>query len=383
MKHSVELREFKYNLSSYKGKYSTLINGNNIMIHNNIYESILRIYKPKSILDYDNIYSDDVEYECLSVDNEKESVDMVIYSGTLKHKLQAFNNLNNGGYFVSTIYNWNTDTVLDTLSKMRNSYFRGCIKYIYSDKKVYPIWIFQKVISIDKALFDPPCVITPASYEDKVFNVVREDMLIGGAKQRVTYSYINNISSDIIFYHGAHNGYAQVAIANTCLLLGKKFHIIVKRKKFKHNIICLAMLFGAIVHEIDDNDDPLSVVEKYNGYLIPLGIKGISYEDTQLTILNKYNPKDIWLIASTGATLAALHNILPECRFHVVFVAGFKADIASLEYVVSTNTSTEFFKENTKIPPLYPSELSYDAKIWQFVITNGKSGDYIFNVAGL
>ena len=43
--------------------------------------------------------------------------------------------------------------------------------------------------------------------------------------------------------------------------------------------------------------------------------------------------------------------------------------------------SPEKFEEPAHILPPYPSVDTYDAKLWQFVLKYGKSGDYIWNVA--
>ena len=90
----------------------------------------------------------------------------------------------------------------------------------------------------------------------------------------------------------------------------------------------------------------------------------------------------IW-VAGGSATLANIfYKLFPDAKINVVQI-GKKIDW----YINSARSdfyvAPEKFYEPAKEPPPYPSVPEYDAKVWQFVKKYGKSGDVIWNVAGL
>lgn len=408
----VILRELKNKLTYYNGKYPQNINGNYIEIDYSgyslymLYLSVLRIFKPREIFSYD--YDDEMicaldKYEwnynipeAMRPNPSENTVDMVLMTKLDRNRiLSGWKGLKTGGYMISFDYSSNPDNMLNLISKQNGAIYYGIIRYKYEDS-IYPIWIFRKITSIKRDMYDPELIIRPVKYKQKTFNVIREDMLAGGTKERVTYHYIQNIENKNIFYRGAVNGYAQVALALACLILGKKCHIIVNKNSFryKHNITLLAMIFGAIIHPIEkpkNEQDELTyvskLVEQYDGFFIPLGMAEEKFDDiyiqSNMSNISKYNPTNIWMISSTGTILKVLHKILPNTYFHVIFSSNIKEDIKNMDRVSVYKSPEKFWRDDTPYPPPYPTEPSYDGKVWQFVANYGKEGDYVLNVAGI
>jgi hypothetical protein len=259
------------------------------------------------------------------------------------------------------------------------------------------IYIYRKIGLITSSIYDKPLILSRIEYNNNEFNVIREDKLIGGTKQRIIIPFLKGIKEQQIFYRSPSHGYAQVALAYGCLLLNKKCHIIVNMQDDGKNLMTLlAMVFGAIIHETPKiygkkregiyEKMTQKISQKYKDTkILPLGIKNKEtldyYIKSEIRNLVKLDIKIIWLVSSTGLIYHSLHRLLPNSHFNVVFV-GYK----NYEIIKDRTTvyeAPERYNELAVNPPPYPSPISYDAKLWQFVIKFGKKGDYIFNVAGL
>lgn len=333
--------------------------------------------------------------------------------------------LNNGGYLIFVINDTYvkgelvhyTDRMLSYIDGFKGAQYYGMMKYEHhtaTGTVIQPIWIYRKVenispltslntyvTSIDKSLYDPEPIVTQVSVNHEfsntitTFNVIREDMLIGGSKERISVPFLSTIPNEHIFYRGPVNGYAQVALAYGSLLTGKKFHMIVNKQKDgkKYVITLLGMIFGSIVHEIEkpsneEEDEKItkSIISKYkNSYRIPLGLSDPivldMYKNSLLSVFGTIKPKTLWMTVSTGVIYSFLHSILPDTKFYIVF-SGHK-DLSIVKDRTIYFFAPEHHRSDAQNPPPYPSEISYDAKLWQFVTKYGTNGDYIFNTAGL
>lgn len=331
---------------------------------------------------------------------------------------KAWGYIRNGGYFTFVLNDtWiegpeashYTEQVLDFIEKnCAGAIYEGMLKYVHG-RVVQPIWVFRKLVQLSPEVYDCPpvvkqCKIKTKTEPERTLTVFREDYLIGGTKQRIGVPFLQTVKEKHIFYRGPVNGYAQVALAHCCKLLGKQFHIILnKQKEGKYAIACLAMIMGAVVHEVDrlpnnianrdekDRERVVQIMKKYEAegaFEVPLGLKDGSasielYKKTELAKkVVELNPKKIWLVASTGLIYKFLGTILPECKFGVVFVGDKHYEMID-KSTTEVFEAKQHFREPTNVPPPYSSEISYDAKAWQFIEKNAKDGDFVFNVAGL
>ena len=76
-------------------------------------------------------------------------------------------------------------------------------------------------------------------------------------------------------------------------------------------------------------------------------------------------------------------NLLKDTFINVVQVGKSVIVPKNLKDRIKLWWSPQKFNEIPKILPPYKSIKNYDAKVWQFVLQHGVSGDYIWNVAGI
>jgi len=309
----------------------------------------------------------------------------------------------NGGFLIlvindikinNTLYSY-TNSILKYILNKQNVKFINMLKY-KTKLTIQPIWCFQKVNPIYNNIIDKPFFIKPVLYNNKKFNIIREDYLIGGSKQRIILDIIDTIKEKNLFYRGPVNGYAQIALAYGCFIKNKKCHLILnKQYNNKHYIITkIAKIFNAIIYEIPkpqnkekEKEDIQKILNNYTdnyiftlGFYNPLAIK--TYKKSLEKLKEIVYPKRLWITASSGTIVDSLLEIFPKTIFNVIFIGDIRKDYYN-HPKINVYRSKLPFRTKTKIIPPYTTELSYDGKIWEFVIKYGKNDDYVFNVAGI
>lgn len=374
-----------------------------IISYDNIIPFIASICNEINIDYYDKNYDKNNNYNKLReisiIDKVNKEYDCILTSNKeILNMNELINNLKEEGYLFSINKEQKIKITNNSYELLNEGVIMNNNDLIYIYRKV------NKKGKINRDVYDKELIIKQIEFEKKKLNIIREDKLIGGTKQRIGIDILKKIKENNIFYRGPINGYAQVALSYSCLLLNKKFHVILDKQKNnkKYIITLLAMIFGAIVHEVDkinikDKDKRKeaeykrldNIVDKYKpfggSYLIPLGLKGSEnielYMNTKIKELSKLPIKRIWLVAASGVIYHALHSLLPNTKFNVVFVSVKNYKI--IKDRTNVYEAQQYHYDPTNLPPPYPSEISYDAKIWQFVKKYGENEDYIFNVAGL
>jgi len=291
-----------------------------------------------------------------------------------------------------------------------------------------------------ESVMNPPLIVSRfninKSYEDKRQVIVfRDDVLIGGTKQRGLYEYMvqyilkyNNTNTNTntnkdknrnknknkihdnkstleFIYASPRQGYAQIALSYVAKICNVRATIIlgatsnnklseqsVKAKQYGANIIQLKY-----PNRLEDLQKYAKEYESrtINSILLPFGLDDSKFEEL-LTINIEKALKDIvkpeavkrmWLVGGSGTILKCLSKIFRDCEFQVVQV-GKKLwpDQLGKEgkniFMANLYVAPEDFAQNASKPPPYPSVTNYDAKLWQFVLKYGRDGDYIWNVGG-
>jgi hypothetical protein len=85
---------------------------------------------------------------------------------------------------------------------------------------------------------------------NRTFNVIRDDFLIGGTKQRILSDIMNNSKYTEFVYAGPIYGFAQIAIAYTAKLYNKKATIIIEKKIPTWPLSRKAKEYGARIIEV-------------------------------------------------------------------------------------------------------------------------------------
>jgi hypothetical protein len=278
--------------------------------------------------------------------------------------------------------------------------FINLLKYqMPISKNLYPIWIFQKLDNITINIFNKPYIISTVNHENKNFHIIREDLLISGAKQRMMYNTIPHIPHKRLFYRGPENGYSGLALSYACTVFNKQAYVILNKPWSNKMYIVSKVLkiFGGNIIYIDkpnenigEDDDYVvhNILEQYeDSYAIPKGFHEEAYMNENrkalIELKNKIgDPKRFWIVTSSGTILDTLLDIFPKTKFLAVFVGHVRPDYLENERI-QWYVAPESFHTPTKVIPPYPTELTYDGKVWQFVIEYGEDGDYIYNVGGL
>ncbi|MBI1326279.1 MAG: pyridoxal-phosphate dependent enzyme [Alphaproteobacteria bacterium] len=230
----------------------------------------------------------------------------------------------------------------------------------------------------------PPPVIE----KHEGFTVIRDDALSGGTKRRVLNDYLGTLEADEFVYPSTPYGMGPVAIAYACRDLGKQatlFYPQRKRERFTEQMETVLKL-GAKIELVPHGY--MSVVkartreyaEKTDAHLLPLGL-AIPEVQNALTKIAKdlpVLPKQVWCATGTGTLTRALQAAWPKAEHHAVLVA--MEPTASLGTAI-THKAAEDFAQSARILPPYNSLPQYDAKVWQFVSTQGRKGALIWNVA--
>lgn len=308
-------------------------------------------------------------------------------------------------YYKNSVLNY-VDILLDYIDTKKGMKFVNLIKY-KTERTIQPIFIFQKIPYISKSITNKPLIIEKINAYNKSFYICRDDLLIGGFKQRFILQYLSQYKEKHIFYRGPVNGYAQIALAYGCFILNKKCHIILNKQYDNklYRLSYIVKIFNGKIHEIDKQSDKDvenkiidNIISQYsNTLLLPLGLKITKKFNKKVSksiskkILDPFNssvikypiPKRIWLVGSTGVFLSIVSKVFPDAFYNIVVISEDNkknfADIPNTKIYIAPQK----YREHTTIKPPYPSELSYDAKIWQFIKDNGEDNDYIYNLGGI
>jgi hypothetical protein len=283
------------------------------------------------------------------------------------------------GFLLSSEY-------VESLHQKQDSIYYGSV---FIDRKLKYVW--------KKSKFEPnpKIIIDPVTWENKTFNVVRDDLLPGGTKQR-GHNIIAKISQNEVVYAGPWNGFAQVALSIACKMHKKKATIFMTRSDYKTNI--RARMYGGNIREIPNStlkelqNKAQQYAIEHDAFVMPFGFDSDEFR-LELrerlkealegnTLLNRSFDGTIWLAAGSATLLNVLYSVFPNAKFQVVQVGkkiwNDQLDLSRTKLYIAP----EKFYEDAKLLPPYPHASTYDAKLWRFVIEYGSNGDVIWNVAG-
>lgn len=241
------------------------------------------------------------------------------------------------------------------------------------------------------------------------FRVVRDDVLPGGTKQRASAPFIEDmirLGYNHFVYASPFAGFAQVALAYTCRILGVKCTIVCERdqrfeNKQLHPFSELAKVYGAkiiLVNSLREAEDFAMAIgiHQYNTFKIPLGFNCKEFTDHLEKVIQKAFRqiesdsgivKRLWIPVGSGTLMKTFLSALPErVNFACVDVRVLGQNDTRISFI-KCHPRVEYFEapmlfheEANEIPDI-PSNLFYDAKLWSFIKTYGALGDVWWNVA--
>ena len=232
--------------------------------------------------------------------------------------------------------------------------------------------------------------ISKYKVNSNTYNVIRDDFLKGGTKQRAIEVFLEKEIDEYI-YAGPTEGYAQIALAYLCKLHKKKAILFVSGQKKSHltkkaQDLGAKIFFKKYTRKIAQKKAQEYEKSHPKSKLLPFGLESPEFLKMLKKNIKKAFPKDIqspkrmWLVAGSGTILKALQSVFPKTKFQVVQV-GKKIWPDQLRKKDTLYISSKKFWEIADPLPPYPSVSTYDAKLWEFVEEYGKDEDYIWNVA--
>ena len=224
------------------------------------------------------------------------------------------------------------------------------------------------------------------------FNVVRDDRVPGGTKQRVLERLLPEMGPGEYVFGSPAEGYAQVALSYACERLGLddnayRSTIFVAGRAKPHINTVKAEAAGASIHYV--RPGYLSNVQakakaysaKVGAHFFPLGFHGerfiaILAELARDLPLKDYPPREVWTVAGSGVLTRALQQAWPSAKFFAVQI-GFPPDVGRATLL----QAPEAFAQDAIYPPPFASCSNYDAKAWRFMVKQASPGALFWNVA--
>lgn len=272
---------------------------------------------------------------------------------------------------------------------------------MYSEREVSMLELRESIE------LSPRPVISALKSESKITYVVRDDLLPGGTKQRAAGPYIEGLIQEgysHFVYASPFSGFAQVALASICNMLGQRCTIVCEKdqryedRRF-HPFSLKAREFGARIILVDSLQEAESVslqLQDEKTVKIPLGFDCEEFRShLALVFLDALkeikrvcgNIQTLWMPVGSGTLVRTLLTVLPDTiQIKCVNVRVLSSEDARLQKLIS-HPSVEFFEapvpfrvEAEDLPSI-PSNLFYDAKLWSFIKEYGHHGDVWWNVA--
>ena len=262
----------------------------------------------------------------------------------------------------------------------------------------------------------------------KKINIIQDNILIAGTKQRVSTLFIQKIIGDnnsikTLVYAGSYNGFGAIATAYSAYKLNLKcivflssiatgsnkeesYDKIVKSKQIRTLIALNAKIYLCKSYrEARELEYKISQYPDWTmtpGYfIVPMGLNdsdGIMINLLSIQIKkaiknnNNFKSKNIriWLVAGSGGILMSLVKALPNATFFVLLTGGGKYIDMVKQYIAQNKNNK---KNNISIingldisgvinnsDKYYESVKGYDNQIFPYVKKYAKDGDYIWNV---
>ncbi len=262
------------------------------------------------------------------------------------------------------------------------------------------------MIENDIISLSPAPVIDRAPIDRGEVAVVREDLLPGGTKQRALLPYLREAigsGARCFVYASPAPGFAQVALAHVCAILGIRCVVFCARiGGVLHEYSELARSHGAEVRSFDSLPESEAAASACAApgpgrRKLPLGFGDERfvghYRDSVREVWESLTadlgrvPPRVWTPVGSGTLARALRAALPPRVVLAcvdVRVLGPGDDrlraLAQLPEVL-VHRAPQPFVEPCADPTPVPSNAHYDAKVWQFVRVHGSDGDLWWNVA--
>jgi hypothetical protein len=228
----------------------------------------------------------------------------------------------------------------------------------------------------------------PIVEEVNGFMVVRDDLLEGGTKMRGFENLFSVVKGSTYVYASPTFGAAQVALAMACHRFKKRAVVFVPKRAKLSVYTKTARDYGADVRLVNmgflshcTSQAKAFSEQEDDCVLLPFGIDhpammtGIVYAARRI----EYQPNEVWSAVSSGTLTRALQIVWPTASFFGVSVGH--TPTAAQRGLARVFLADEKFSQRAKHPPPFPSAITYDAKVWQFMKSRAAPGSLFWNVS--
>jgi hypothetical protein len=261
--------------------------------------------------------------------------------------------------------------------------------------------------------WSPPVVVDTRNNPSGRIHIVREDLLLGGTKQRAAIPFLSEIKAaglEEVVYASPFCGFAQVALAVCARHLGMKAKLFVEQapcstetNAVPHEFTLFSQTNGASITLAPTlekaeqmacdyaAENPAQCFKAPLGFCHPrfvhfMGEKVAEQYENLCKILER-KPRRIWLPVGSG-TLARIFNEIvdADCELICVDVHVLRPEdhrireLSSMKRIRLLEVSERFREPACELPPL-PSNVHYDAKLWRLILGEAQDGDLWWNVA--
>ena len=258
---------------------------------------------------------------------------------------------------------------------------------------------------LDDTADNPELVIHDVDCRGVAVRVVRDDELVAGSKQRAIVAFVRRCAAattDELLYAGPTSGHAQVALAFAAQRIGMKATLFVAHTRPRNALTDKAASMGCRVVELPRPNNSLRdlqqraaayhAVDPARRLLLPFGLHAPEFIDEMAASVSAALPRSlrleppqrVWVACGSATLLAALARVWPDAHLLGVQVGKWVSDELLGTAAATIMTAPEFFTDAAELPPppaAYASVVSYDAKVWQFVLRHASDRDLVWNVA--
>jgi len=255
----------------------------------------------------------------------------------------------------------------------------------------------------------PPIELSTLATKNGSIVVVRDDFLRGGTKQRAMIPFLQESGFKECVYASPFSGYAQVALAVSCKLLGIKCKIFAEKDQCDNKLLNFDSILVAsevtrsiayiadvsIVHSLEKAEKFALDYAKAdpNRTKLPLGINDPLFKSfLKIELTNQWDllckiihrPRRLWVTVGSGTLAQILSEIIAPTKLVCVDVHVLQPEdsrIKKIKEIGDYISSPEIFVDPVTVNPPIPSNPYYDAKVWQFLENAAEAGDVWWNVA--
>ena len=219
------------------------------------------------------------------------------------------------------------------------------------------------------------------------FNVVRDDLLPGGTKQRVLTEMLAGSKKPDFVYPAHPYGHGAVALAHATKSLGYGLALFYPKVFAVSRMMNLAIkhrhVSYYIVESMEKQTDLVQIAkdyaEFYDSVLLPVGFDMPEFSERLIELARGLPivPDEVWTVAGSGCLARALCDAWPNANVNAVSLGFDHLNAGRAKVHLAPETAEQAAME---MPP-YPSSEYYDAKVWKFAKEMGSEGALIWNVA--